>query len=353
MATGVLILGIGSGTKQLSRFLECTKSYEAVVLFGVATDTYDAVGKVVARKPYEHITKATVEEALQKFRGKIMQRPPIFSALRVQGKRLYEYAREGKEVPKEIEERPMTVEHLEMLEWMEGGTHSWQWPTEIAGTPERQFAEKALPLSGAGNANWNNNESSLSSAKRKHLDEDTSADDHQDAETAASHKRHRATPPSEVNGDQEPKQETTSTPPDTNAVPQTSSPCPAPACRIRMTVTSGFYVRSLCHDLGAAVGSLALMSNLIRTRQGDFELDKNVLEYSDLDKGDEVWEPKVGSMLEAWQANERTAGAHQSVNSSPRSTQRASPTSWRHKDKPAEPNIRTNLKRRNSSSDEG
>ena len=102
LATGVLILGIGSGTKSLPQFLGCTKSYECTVLFGKATDTYDTEGKVVARKGYEHITKDMVEQALAKFRGKIMQKPPIFSALKVNGKKLYEYAREGKEVPIEI-----------------------------------------------------------------------------------------------------------------------------------------------------------------------------------------------------------------------------------------------------------
>jgi tRNA U55 pseudouridine synthase TruB len=74
-----------------------------------------------------------------------------------------------------------------------------------------------------------------------------------------------------------------------------------PACKIRMTVTSGFYVRSLCHDLGAAVGSAALMAELERTRQGDFEVGgKNCLEYSDLEKGEEVWGPKVEKMLDDW-----------------------------------------------------
>jgi tRNA pseudouridine55 synthase len=71
-----------------------------------------------------------------------------------------------------------------------------------------------------------------------------------------------------------------------------------------MTVTSGFYVRSLCHDLGMAVDSLAFMASLVRTRQGDFELGKNVLEYGDLEKGEEVWGSKVQAMLEEWQAKE-------------------------------------------------
>lgn len=73
-----------------------------------------------------------------------------------------------------------------------------------------------------------------------------------------------------------------------------------PAAKLRMTVTSGFYVRSLCHDLGAAVGSAALMAELERTQQGQFELGKNVLEYSDLERGESVWGPKVEAMLDDW-----------------------------------------------------
>lgn len=82
-----------------------------------------------------------------------------------------------------------------------------------------------------------------------------------------------------------------------------SSPQP-PAARLRMTVSSGFYVRSLCHDLGLACDSLGLMSSLIRSRQGDYEVGKNVLEYSDLDAGPEVWEPKVQGFLEGFMQEE-------------------------------------------------
>ena len=94
MATGVLIVGMGKGTKCLQRFLECTKTYECVVLFGAATDSYDAVGKVVSKADYEHVTKELVEEKLAQFRGKIMQKPSVFSALKVDGKKMYEYARQ-------------------------------------------------------------------------------------------------------------------------------------------------------------------------------------------------------------------------------------------------------------------
>ena len=77
MATGVLIVGVGNGTKDLNKFLHGTKQYTADVLFGASTDTYDTLGKVVKRAPTEHLSRETVEEALKKFRGKGKQRPPI------------------------------------------------------------------------------------------------------------------------------------------------------------------------------------------------------------------------------------------------------------------------------------
>jgi tRNA pseudouridine55 synthase len=76
-----------------------------------------------------------------------------------------------------------------------------------------------------------------------------------------------------------------------------------------MTVTSGFYVRSLAHDLGKAVGSCGLMSELVRSRQAEFDLQpENVLEYKDLEQGEEVWGPKVQKFLENWE-NKKAAEA--------------------------------------------
>ncbi|TKA73395.1 hypothetical protein B0A55_04281 [Friedmanniomyces simplex] len=318
LATGVLILGVGSGTKALNGFLTCTKSYETVVLFGTATDSYDTEGKVVARKPYAHITKEKVEQALEKFRGEIMQRPPIFSALRVQGKRLYEYAREGKEVPVEIQERPVTVEKLELVEWLDGGSHKSRWPEQEADRAVKGVVEKVLHF---GNANEESTtQEGRTVEKRKHeedVDEDgTGNGTVTDSQSPPSPKRSKSSPGPVASGA---LPETTTTEEAlTNSTQPTSEPlasapmpatfstypCPAPAVCLRMTVTSGFYVRSLAHDLGAAVGSLGIMADLVRTRQGDFELGKNVLEYAELADGEEVWAPRVSGMLKSWQGEE-------------------------------------------------
>ena len=143
LAAGVLVVGVGSGTKEMDSFLHCTKEYETVLLFGAASDTYDVKGKIVGKAPYEHITRAKVETAMEKFRGKMMQKPPVYSAIRVNGKRMYEYAREGGEIP-EIKTREIEVKELEMVEWLEAGTHGYKWPVEEASEEEKEVAEKLL-----------------------------------------------------------------------------------------------------------------------------------------------------------------------------------------------------------------
>ena len=312
MATGVLIMGIGKGTKQLQGFLECTKSYEATILFGAATDTYDVLGKVLRRAEYKNVTKKGVEEALARFRGKIMQRPPIYSALRVQGKRLYEYAREGKEVPREIQERPVEVEELEIIEWLDGGMHASSLPREEAEVEAKELAEKVLKLDGAVKTSENVVGKDVSGVKRKRELDDV-------YENPISHKRQaredeEVDPQTLMSGalqspdgkqpDPAESVHSATADADSHESPQ-QSPLPPdkgpPAVKMRMTVTSGFYVRSLSHDLGEAVGSLACMSELVRTRQGDFELGKNVLEYEELDKGEDVWGPQVEKLLEEWE----------------------------------------------------
>ena len=305
-------MGIGKGTKQLQGFLECTKSYEATILFGAATDTYDVLGKVLRRAEYKHVTKERVEEVLARFRGDIMQRPPTYSALRMQGKRLYEYAREGKEVPREIQERPVKVEELEIIEWLDGGTHDFRLPKEEAEVEAKELAEKVLKLDGAANVSEKAVERDVNGAKRKRELDDVDDlsishkrrirdDEEVDSQTLISEALQ--SPDRKPHNPAEPVDSATADA-DSHEQPQETSLPPAkgpPAVKLRMTVTSGFYVRSLSHDLGEAVGSLACMSELVRTRQGDFELGRNVMEYEELDKGEDVWGPQVERLLEAWE----------------------------------------------------
>lgn len=79
LASGVLVIGVNDGCKRLQDYIKCKKIYEAVGMFGFATDTYDSEGKVIAIGPTEHITKEDISQLLTKFIGDIMQVPPIWS----------------------------------------------------------------------------------------------------------------------------------------------------------------------------------------------------------------------------------------------------------------------------------
>lgn len=217
MAEGVLIIGIGRGTKQLQQYLACSKTYETVVLFGVSTDTYDGTGVITDRADCEHITQELITERLKGFQGTIQQTPPLYSALKINGVKACVYARREEEPPRQLESRQMQVDECVLLNWYEAGQHDFTLPGETL--------------------------------------------------TAA-----------------------------------------VPAARIRLTVCSGFYVRSFAHDLGVAAQSQAHMTSLLRTRQATFtarisqELPGciSALSYADLDDGEHVWGTKLRPQLEMW-----------------------------------------------------
>lgn len=107
-ATGVLPLLIGNATKVSKYLINHDKEYEVVLQLGIRTETADVEGKVIEQKEVtaEMLNKDNIEEKLQQFIGKQEQIPPIYSAIKVNGKKLYEYARKGQEVelkPRQIE----------------------------------------------------------------------------------------------------------------------------------------------------------------------------------------------------------------------------------------------------------
>jgi tRNA pseudouridine55 synthase len=121
-ATGLLLLTLGTATR-LTRFLiRAPKVYEGTFQLGTATDTYDASGQVVAAAPAEAVaalTREQVAEAMKGFEGDIEQKPPPFSAKKVNGVKYYELARRGEEVPDEAKE--VTVYELAPLSDLEEG----------------------------------------------------------------------------------------------------------------------------------------------------------------------------------------------------------------------------------------
>ncbi|KAL4067941.1 pseudouridine synthase [Scleroderma yunnanense] len=210
LADGVLVVGVGKATKRLNEFLDCVKEYRTTALLGCETDTYDSEGARVRVAPWRHVTKEAVESMLDKFRGDIYQTPPIFSALKMDGRPLYEYARKGIPLPRPIEERMVTVHSLEMVEWL-GSNHAYRWPDKEFTTEEKTAVESALR-----------------SVEKALLVNDTH----------------------DINTDG-----------------------PPAAFVLSMKVSGGTYVRSIIHDLGHVLGSAAHVVTLTRSRQGRFALD--------------------------------------------------------------------------------
>jgi tRNA pseudouridine55 synthase len=116
-ATGVLLVGLGRVTRLLRFLQEAGKSYRGKVVFGVATDTLDASGAVLERAEME-ITRAQLEAAACAFAGDIEQVPPMVSALKVGGRKLYDLARRGEEVERAA--RPVRIDALEIEEFEPG-----------------------------------------------------------------------------------------------------------------------------------------------------------------------------------------------------------------------------------------
>jgi len=114
-ATGVLPVLIGEATKLMAYLVDQDKEYVATVRFGIATDTHDMSGRVLAEAPVPPLTLAALEAACRPFVGRIRQVPPMYSAVHHGGKRLYELARAGRTVdrePREVVVRSITVEEL-------------------------------------------------------------------------------------------------------------------------------------------------------------------------------------------------------------------------------------------------
>lgn len=114
-ATGVLVVCVNKATKAIQFLMSDTKIYRATLSLGKSTDTYDASGKILEEKEVGQVSKAQVIDVLNSFLGKSKQKPPIYSAIKVNGKKLYEYARNGEEV--EIKERDIEIMMIELIDF--------------------------------------------------------------------------------------------------------------------------------------------------------------------------------------------------------------------------------------------
>ena len=147
MATGVLPVFVGKATKACDIMPDSSKAYRANVKFGVETDTLDRTGTVT--ETFEKkITESDIISVLPKFKGEITQIPPMYSAVKVNGKKLYELARQGKTV--ERPERKVTIEKLELEKFDEKNQTAVFYIECSSGTYIRTLADDIAKAAGSG-----------------------------------------------------------------------------------------------------------------------------------------------------------------------------------------------------------
>ncbi|MDR1357090.1 MAG: tRNA pseudouridine(55) synthase TruB [Tannerellaceae bacterium] len=113
LATGVMIICTGRATKRIEEFQYETKEYIATLKLGETTPSFDLEEEIDAVYPTEHITRDMVEDALKSFTGTIEQVPPVFSAVKINGRRAYKFARKGKDV--ELKPKTLVIDELELV----------------------------------------------------------------------------------------------------------------------------------------------------------------------------------------------------------------------------------------------
>lgn len=115
LATGVMILCTGKKTKEIEQLQALTKEYVARVHLGATTPSFDAETEVDERYPVDHITEEKVQEVLKRFTGSIEQVPPVYSAVKVDGKRAYKYARENERI--ELKPKLLVIDSIELIDF--------------------------------------------------------------------------------------------------------------------------------------------------------------------------------------------------------------------------------------------
>ncbi len=113
LATGVMTVCTGKKTKEIERLQAQTKEYIAEIRLGATTPSFDMETEIDAEYPVEHISREKVEECLKQFTGKIEQIPPLFSAVKIDGKRAYEFARKNEEI--ELKPKILVIKEIELL----------------------------------------------------------------------------------------------------------------------------------------------------------------------------------------------------------------------------------------------
>ncbi|GAV27199.1 hypothetical protein PMKS-000663 [Pichia membranifaciens] len=268
LASGVLVIGVGSGTKKLGDYTNgSVKKYECIGLLGGSTTTGDSEGELLLKTEVGHVTKDLLEQTRERMVGTLDQTPPIFSALKMDGKRLYEYAREGLPLPRQIKSREVKITDMDIKDDTLTTEHDYVFLKSEVDENGKTLAEQL-----ANNPTLNDHAVPFS----REWNDEHKGDDSLPLEM-------RIIKDSKVYEDEAYR---------------------APLLHFDATVSSGTYIRSLLSDLGRAVGSSSYMVKLVRWKQAEWELNKNVFEMDDFIKyGEEIWAPVLEKVLSSDNGN--------------------------------------------------
>lgn len=267
LASGVLVLGVGTGTKQLANYLSGTvKVYESEALFGISTTSGDSEGEILSKNSVKHLTFEDVKTVEEKLKGTLKQTPPIYSALKMNGKSLHEYAREGKPLPRAIEPRQVQIYNLEVLPDTLSQDHDYK----LLKSEDQSGSQIVKDL----NANMLFDTLYFS---KEYVEKNKLESEVANVEPAI--------PLSE-----EEKHE----------IEQLGDDYKAPLLHVKAEVSSGTYIRSLISDIGKALRSSCYMTKLIRIQQQDWSLEKgNVFKINDFtDRDEKVWTKVLEKVME-------------------------------------------------------
>lgn len=294
LASGVLVVGIGNGTKALQEYLDCAKTYTSVGLLGASTTSYDVMDPIMHRVKHTHVTPELITSLLPYFTGPLLQYPPLYSAVKIDGKRLFDYARTNTPLPRPIEAREVEITELALVDWFDAGEHTWAAPDrelpeeekalvgrvkELVGQSERdgdtvvqrgelERVREEQMRDGEGGAATIVDEGAVTTVDEGAADDAQAAvkDGATESEIKAEH-ADVAQP--ETIADTNAVANSEPAPSDSSSTSNESHLPPA-AFRLRMTVSSGTYVRSIIHDVGLACESASHVVELRRTKQGEW-----------------------------------------------------------------------------------
>jgi tRNA pseudouridine55 synthase len=210
MAEGVMLCLVGQANKRREEYLDLSKEYTVDILFGVSTDTYDVLGKVMNTGDASSVTRAAIEKELNEFRGKVSQEYPPFSSKPVEGKSLFEWARQGGLGALVMPQRMVEVYDIELIALY-----------KVNEVTLLNFIETSV-----GKVQGDFRQDEIIEGWHRHL--------------------------SPKNG--------------------RSFKC----ATIKVSCSSGTYVRSIAHQLGRSLGVPALALHILRTKVGDYAIEKSI-----------------------------------------------------------------------------